>query len=393
MAENENGQEKTEQPTPKKLQDAKQKGQVPRSVDFNTTVMTIAAGSALLALGPGILSDVSSNFSKSFVLGKSQLFDSSAMLAMFESIVLSTLASVAPFLLLMLLVAIIAPGVLGGWVFTFENLAPKFSKLDPFKGIARIFSIKGLMELIKSLLKVIVVGSIAYLLFNQLFEQFLSMAFKPLVPSMVDVAGAMVWSLIAMACGMVLIAAIDAPFQVWQYRKQLRMTRQEVKDEMRDTDGKPEVKAKIRNLQQQMANARMMDEVPSADVVITNPTHFSVALRYDQETMHAPVLIAKGTGLIALRIREIARENSIEIVESPPLARALFASTDLNQEIPSPLYVAVAQVLGFVFQLRLAQKNGTTKPKRPRPEVPDDFLAAYDIRVDDEGNVEESDDI
>lgn len=385
MAENENGSEKTEEPTPKKLRDTKEKGQVPRSVDFNTTVLTIFAGGALMLMGPGILSDVAQNLRDNFSIDKQQLFDPLFLLASLQATVMNTLFALTPFMLLMFAAAVCAPIILGGWVFTLKNLQPKLSKLNPLKGIARIFSVKGLVELIKSLLKVAIVGAIGLVLFMQFFDRFLALVSNPLEPAIVEVSSLLLWSLIAMACGMVFIAAIDVPFQIWQHRKELRMTLQEVKDEQRQTEGKPEVKARIRQLQQRMANARMMDEVPTADVVITNPTHFSVALRYDQSHMRAPLLVAKGTGLVALRIREIAKQNDIAVVEAPPLARALFASTDLNREIPSPLYLAVAQVLGFVFQLRVARKRGTPRPKKPMPDVPADFLDAYNISPGETG--------
>ena len=382
MAENENGQEQTEQPTPKKLRDAKQKGQAPRSVDFNTTVLTIFASVGFLLMGPGILAELSNNIRNNFTIDRQQLFDPAILLASFKMPMLNALVGLGPFWLMMFGAAILAPVVLGGWVFTVENLAPKMEKINPIKGVGKMFSIKSLMELIKSVLKVSVIGGIGAILYMQLRDQFISLSSNPFHSAIVEAANLLVWSLIALACGLVLIAAIDVPFQIWHHKKQLRMTRQEIKDELRDTEGKPEVKAKIRSLQQQMASARMMDEIPNADVVITNPTHFSVALRYDQSSMRAPILVAKGTGLIALRIREIASDNDVTIVESASLARALFVSTDLNGEVPSPLYLAVAQVLGFVFQLRLSQKNGTPAPKKPRPDVPDEFMRAYNFDAD-----------
>ncbi|MEM7206997.1 MAG: flagellar biosynthesis protein FlhB [Pseudomonadota bacterium] len=386
MAENENGQEQTEEPTPKRLRDAKQKGQVPRSVDFNATLMTIFASLGLLVLGPGLLNKLSTNFRENFVFDKEQVFESAFLIVQLQNTITDTLWALAPFMVLMFFVAVVAPALMGGWIFSGNNLVPKLEKLNPIKGMARIFSVKGLMELLKSLLKVSVVGVIGLILFTQLFDNFMGFTLNPLEPAISEASSLLVWSLIAMACGMILIAAIDVPFQIWQHKKQLRMTRQEVKDELRETEGKPEVKSRIRTLQQQMANARMMDEVPKADVVITNPTHFSVALRYDQTRMRAPILVAKGTGLIALRIREIASDNGVEIVEAPPLARALYASTDLNQEIPSPLYVAVAQVLGFVFQLRMAREQGAPPPRKPDASVPDEFLASHNIET--EGDAE-----
>ena len=345
MAENENGQEQTEQPTPKKLRDAKQKGQTPRSIDFNTTVLTILAGVGLLLMGPGMLDELSINLRDNFTIDRQQMLDPATLLVNLKMSVLSILVGIGPFWLMMFVTALLTPMVLGGWVFTFENVAPKLGKLNPIKGIGKMFSVKSLMELIKSLLKVSVLGGIGFVLYMHLRERFMSLSSHPFHSAIVEAADMLVWSLIALACGMVLIAAIDVPFQIWQHHKQLRMTRQEIKDELRDTEGKPEVKAKIRSLQQRFATSRMMDEVPNADVVITNPTHFSVALRYDQSSMRAPILVAKGTGLIALRIREIASDNDVTIVESAPLARALFSSTDLNGEIPSPLYLAAMQYL------------------------------------------------
>ena len=171
-----------------------------------------------------------------------------------------------------------------------------------------------------------------------------------------------------------IIAAIDVPFQIWDHKKQMRMTMQEVKDEMKDTEGKPEVKGRIRQMQRQLAEARMMDAVPDADVVVTNPTHFAVALKYDPENMKAPLVLAKGADFVAVNIRRVASANDILLIETPPLARALYHCTEVGQEIPNGLYVAVAQVLAYVFQLRDVQKNGGEKPTRPEPKVPEEYI-------------------
>ena len=224
--------------------------------------------------------------------------------------------------------------------------------------------------------KFLVVAAVSAVLLWHLWDRLLVLRSAPLNDGLGAAGEMFVWAFIALSCGLVVIAAVDVPFQVWQHSKQLRMTRQEIRDEMKDTEGKPEVKGRIRSLQQQMAQARMMEEVPKADVVITNPTHVAVALRYDERRMKAPIVVAKGVDLIAARIREIATEHEVTLVEAPLLARALNASTALRQEIPAALYLAVAQILAFVFQLKLAKRYRRKTPSAPDPEVPQAFLDA-----------------
>ena len=374
MAENENGQEKTEQPTAKRLQDAREKGQAPRSKDLNATAIMLLGAFGLILMGPDLIQGLMEIFKKGLLLEREALMDKHHVLIFLAQVLLDALWLLMPFLALMLFAALSAPLILGGWIFSTKALVPDIKKLDPVAGFKRIFSLKGLVELLKALGKFLIVGGIAAILFYFLSDEFLALGAVSVFAGFEAAGWYIFGSFIALSLGMVIIAAVDVPFQVWQHRKQLRMSRQEVKQELRDTEGKPEVKSKIRSLQQQLAQARMMDNVPDADIVITNPTHYSVALKYEQNAMKAPVVVAKGVDLIALRIRELAAEHGVAVISSPQLSRALYASTELQKEIPSPLYLAVAQIMAFVYQLKTARARGEAKPKAPRPDIPEDFL-------------------
>jgi len=229
------------------------------------------------------------------------------------------------------------------------------------------------MELIKAMAKFFLVAAVALVVIYTNMDAYLQLGNMPMKAALVKAGELLTWAFLLVTIALMIISAIDVPFQIWDHKKQMKMTLQEVKDEMKDTEGKPEVKAKIRQTQREMAEARMMDAVPDADVVITNPTHFAVALKYDPENMRAPLVLAKGADLVAANIRRVASANEILLLETPPLARALYHCTEIGQEIPHGLYVAVAQVLAYVFQLREVQKNGGEKPTRPEPEIPQAF--------------------
>lgn len=242
--------------------------------------------------------------------------------------------------------------------------------MDPIKGLGRMFSMRSLIELVKAIAKVGLVLSVAILILNLRTEDLLSIAEEPVVPAMAHVVWTMAWSFFLLACATIIIAIIDVPFQIYDHQKKLRMTKQEVKDEYKDTEGKPEVKGKIRQLQREMAQRRMMQDVPTADVVITNPTHYAVALKYDQMSMGAPVVVAKGADEMAFKIMEVARANKVEILRTPPLTRAVYHNSDIGQEIPDGLYMAIAQVLAYVFQLRQFRKGRGDKPGMPDFPIP-----------------------
>lgn len=368
MAEQDNSQERTEQPTPKRLDDARKKGQVPRSRELSMMLVMLIGATALLMLGSRFASEFSTVMRRGFGFDHGLIGREDAMLAYFAEQIMTAIYMLAPLLVILLITAVMAPALIGGWNFSFQALQPKLERLDPIKGLKRVFGPKGLMELAKTLGKFLVVGTAAAILIYTLSGRFARLALLDSVPAMAEATAMAGFALIVLSAALILIAAIDVPFQLYQHTKQLRMTRQEVRDEMKQTEGKPEVKSKIRQLQHEIANRRMMEAVPTADVVVTNPTHFAVALRYDAGRMAAPVVVAKGTDLIASRIREIAEEARVPRLEAPPLARALYYSTELGQAIPAGLYVAVAEVLSWVYQIK-RQSSRASPPKPPRVSV------------------------
>ncbi|MCF6781933.1 flagellar biosynthesis protein FlhB [Stutzerimonas stutzeri] len=364
MAENENGAEKSEEPTAKRLRESREKGQLARSRELNTVAVTLGGIGGLLASGAGLAGSLMMMMQGSFDLSRETLLDESSMVRLLTSSGMLALEAIMPLLVVLLIVSIVGPVSLGGWLFSAKAMAPKFSRMNPGAGLKRMFSAKALVELLKALGKFLVVLTVALLVLNAYQDDLLSIAKQPLelaIAHSVEIVG---WCALWMACGLILIAAVDVPFQLWDNKKKLMMTKQEVKDEYKDSEGKPEVKSRIRQLQREAAQRRMMQAVPEADVVITNPTHFAVALKYDGGKGGAPLLVAKGSDFTALKIREIAQEHQVTVLESPALARAVYYSTELDQEIPAGLYLAVAQVLAYVYQLRQYRAG---KGKRPEP--------------------------
>ena len=257
-------------------------------------------------------------------------------------------------------------------------MAPKFSRMNPAAGLKRMFSAKALVELLKALAKFFIVLIVALLVLQSDIDDLLRIAQEPLEQAVIHSLQVVAWSALWMACGLILIAAVDVPVQLWESHKKLLMTKQEVRDEHKDQEGRPEVKQRIRQLQREMSQRRMMAAIPDADVIITNPTHYAVALKYDPEKGGAPMLLAKGSDFLALKIREIGAKHTILLLESPALARSIYYSTELDQEIPAGLYLAVAQVLAYVYQIRQYQAG---KGKRPDPL--DDLPIPPDLRRDE----------
>ena len=374
MAESDSGQERTEEPTGKRLQESRDKGQVARSRELNTLAVVMVAAVGLLTLGPAMVQKLMNIMSFNFSVEREALYSNDSMgLHLFASVG-EGLQVLGPLFFLLLVASIVGPVLLGGWLFSIKSLAPKFERMNPLAGLKRMFSLKALIELLKALGKFLVVLGAALLVLHLRTEDLLSMGQESLQSAIVHCAWVLASSLIILSSSLILIAAVDVPFQLWDHKQKLRMTKQEVKDEFKDSEGKPEVKGRIRQLQREMAERRMMDKVPQADVVITNPTHFAVALKYDPLATGAPVLLAKGADLVAQRIREVASENQIVVLESAPLARAVFYSTELDREIPAGLYLAVAQVLAYVFQLRQFRAGQGKRPgPMPEPPIPDDL--------------------
>jgi flagellar biosynthetic protein FlhB len=375
MAEegNDDSQEKTEEPTPRRIQKAKEEGQVARSKELNTAALLIAGTGGLLIFGAGIGEAMVEVMKHSFDIPREVIFDEHQMGLYLMDAAGEAMVSLLPLMVLLFIAAFAGSIALGGWLLSGKAVAPKFSRMDPLKGLKRMFSLKALVELTKAVAKVSVVLFFAVILLQIQTEELLSIGAQPTIPAMVHAADILGWSFFFLSCTMILIALVDVPFQIYDHTKNLKMTKQEVKDEYKDTEGKPEVKGKVRQLQREIAQRRMMQDVPQADVVITNPTHYSIALRYKPEEDAAPLVLAKGVDEVAIKIREIARANDIEMVEAPPLARSIYYNAKIGEEVPSGLYVAVAQVLAYVFQLKQFRQRRRARPNMPDLPIPDDL--------------------
>jgi len=369
----ETSQEKTEDPTPKRLQDAKKKGQVPRSREMSAMFVMLAGALFLLSFGGQMIGNVADLLRNGLSYDREAVMHTEHLDMYFRLAVVEGVKIVLPIMVVLFVAAAAAPTLIGGWSFSLDAIRPKASKMNPLSGFKRIFGVKALIELIKAIGKFGTVAAVAALLFWTLRGRFLSLGDVPLPRGLFEAGNLAALCFLAFSASLILIAAIDIPYQIWDNQKKLRMTKQEVKDEFKETEGKPEVKRKIRETQQEMSRRRMMEAVPKADVVVTNPTHFAVALRYDPIRSGAPRVVAKGVDRVALRIREIAEENEVPILEAPPLARALHATTELGDEIPARLYRSVAEVLSWVFQLRRQRSRGGPKPRTPDPDVDEDL--------------------
>ncbi|MFJ1339177.1 flagellar biosynthesis protein FlhB [Pseudomonas caricapapayae] len=369
MAESESGQDKTEDPTDKRKKDAREKGEIARSKELNTVAVTLAGAGALLAFGGGMAQALMELMRSNFILSREVIIDERFMGVFLMAAGKSALLTVQPVLLVLLVASIIGPVALGGFLFSGSLLQPKFSRMNPLSGIKRMFSINALSELLKAFAKFLMILIVALVVLSADRDDLLAIANEPLEQAIIHCLQVVGWSALWMAAGLLLIAAADVPIQLWQTHKKMLMTKQEVRDEYKDSEGKPEVKQRIRQLQREASQRRMMAAIPEADVIITNPTHYAVALKYDPEKGGAPLLLAKGADFIALKIREIANEHKIQVLESPALARSIYYSTELEEEIPAGLYLAVAQVLAYVFQIR-QYRAGKGKPPEPLKDLP-----------------------
>jgi len=373
MAED-SGQDKSEEPTEKRLTDARKKGQIPRSKELNTFMALMTAAIMLLFVGDSIAKGLARLMQQQFSLSREIIFDPASPVIFFEQVLLDGLLLIVPLVIPLVLVALVTPMMMGGWNFTMESMAPKFSKMNPFSGLKRMFGVQGVVELLKAIVKIGLVFFVAGTLFRSYFDQFMGLSSLPLNSAVAKAVDIIMFGFLILSSTLILVVAIDVPYQLWNTKRQLKMTKQEVKDESKEQEGNPEVKGQIRRKQMEMSQQRMMDDVPKADVIVTNPSHYAVALKYDPMGTGAPIVVAKGVDLIAAQIRNIAMGVDIPLVAAPPLARALFYSTEKGDEIPQGLFLAVAQVLAYVFQLKAATENRTEKPILPRNlKVPDEF--------------------
>ena len=361
MAESDSG-EKTEEPTAKKLSDARKKGQIARSKDLGTMFVLVGSAFAMMVMGNALVNAMSTTMKRMFSISRKEAMDVHALVNVISSGIGHVVFPMLAIFFIILIAAFIGNTMLGGMAFSWEAMAPKASRLSPLAGFKRMFGVQAAVELLKSILKFFVVFIVAFLLLNGLFDQILGLSLEAIPLNFDHAVNMLLWMFLALALSIGIIVAIDAPYQVWNHTRQLKMTKQEIKDEFKSTEGNPEIKGRIKQTQYEMSQRRMMGEVPNSDVVITNPTHYSIALKYDPNVGGAPRLVAKGIDEMAIHIRTIAKEHNVEIIQSPALARSLYYTAEVDQDIPEELYAAVAQVLAFIFQLNEHRKGRAKKP-------------------------------
>jgi flagellar biosynthetic protein FlhB len=372
MAESEQ-EERTEPPSQRRLDQARERGQVPRSRELGNFATMIGGSATLIAMGGWGAGQLGGLMRSLLSVTPAQLADPQSMLDALGLAARLTVQTLLPVFGVVTVLVVGAAIALGGWNLSLEPMVPDFSRMNPLEGLKRLFGLQGAGELGKALLKVIVVGGVCTGVATHLFGDVMSIGHMAPRAAIGRGASLMSWAFLLLCASLAVVALVDVPLQLFQYHRGLRMTRQELRDESKESDGNPETKRRIRQAQQMIARRRMMQKVPSADVVIVNPTHFAVALKYDPAKMRAPRVLAKGVDLVALNIRRVAAEHHIAVFEAPKLARALHRSTDLDQEIPAGLYLAVAQVLSYVFRIRTLNPTAAARLARPDPAVGGEF--------------------
>jgi len=368
MAAEDSDLERTEEPTSRRLEKAREEGQVARSQELPTAAVVIASLSFFLLFGGWMLQEIIALFRSGFVLDPRTLDTPQLMMTQFARFTFDGFVILIPIFILTMIVGVVSNIALGGFNFSWKALAPKASKINPIEGIKKKFSMNSVVELLKAVGKFTIVTAALYLVLDAFMLDFMSLSAMPFEPAMGKAAELLAYTALLASTGLLLIAFVDVPYQAYQFHERMKMTKQEVKDEMKDVEGNPQIKSQIRKRQMEMAANRMMQKVKDADVVVTNPEHFSVALSYDPNGEGAPVVLAMGTDHLAFRIREEAKLHGIEIFEAPPLARALYFTSELDHPIHQDLYYSVAQVIAYVFSLRGARPGQTRE--RPVPKVP-----------------------
>jgi len=371
--------EKTESATPKRLSEARSKGQIPRSRELGMFSVVLGGGATLILMSPTLMQSLMHLVEKGLTFDRTQAFDPTQLASLLFHFSLTSLVTFFPFLLSIFIIALLSPVLIGGWSFSWDALSPNFSRLNPLSGLVRMVSAEGVAELVKALLKTFLIGGVGLWLIWKEKEPLLGLMNEPMRSGIFHTGNLLRVTFYDLIWGLVVIVALDVPFQLWSYYKRLRMTKEEVKQEAKEAEGDPQIKARIRAMQREAARKRMMTEVPKANVVVRNPTHFAVALRYEENSQRAPVVVAKGANLIAERICEIATESKVPILRIPPLARSLYTHTEVGEEIPAGLFNAVAQILAYVYQLKVYFDDTTntyTRPELPkRVDIPPEFAA------------------
>jgi flagellar biosynthetic protein FlhB len=358
--------ERSEPASQRRIEQAREKGQIARSRELSTFAVLMASGGALMAMGPQLMDGLMALMRNGLTVERAVAFDPLLMLVRLQQESWNILVVFFPYMLVVVVAALAAPLALGGWLFSLEALDPDFSRLNPLNGIGRMFSWNSLAELAKATLKSLLIGGVAAWVIWHNKDAMFALMFEPLNQGIAHTGRLVGLTFMSVAGSTILLVAIDVPLQLWQHSSKLKMTKEELRQEYKETEGSPEVKGRIRQLQREAARKRMMAEVPKADVIVTNPTHYAVALRYQGDSMRAPKVVAKGAALLAQRIRDLGEENHVPILRAPPLARALYHHAELDEEIPATLYTAVAEVLAYVYQLRKHGVGAGAMPEAPR---------------------------
>lgn len=366
--------EKTEPASARRLEKAREEGQVPQSRELGAFLILMVAAGAIWMMGGWLAQRTAAMFRRGLTLDEKLIREPDQMLVRFADLSLDVLITYSPLLLALMVAAVASPFVLNAFNYSPKALVPNLSRLDPLKGLQRLFSWNGLAELAKAIAKAVLLGGMAcWVIWSERNDLIMLLA-QPIEVGLASAGHLVAFSFLAIVSVMVVIVAVDVPFQLWHYHHKLKMTRDEMKQEAKEMEGDPHVKGRIRSLQREAARRRMMAAVPQADIIVTNPTHFAVALAY-KGGMGAPSVVAKGTGEIARRIREIGAENGVPLLEAPPLARALYRHVDLDREIPGTLYAAVAEALAWVYQLANWHQSGGQYPVPPQNlQVPPELV-------------------
>lgn len=366
--------EKTEDASPRRIEKAREDGDVPRSRELATFTVLMTAGACLWAFGGMLVQTLGSALKSGLTLDREQIYNPGILLERVFNDIVTVMLACLPIAGAIMVIALVSPILIGGWLFSTKAFMPNLMKLNPIKGIGNMFSKNSLVELVKAVAKTVVVGIVAYLVISSQKEAMLGLALEPLNESSAHTMGMIARSFLFIVGALGVIALIDGPYQIWHWNNKLKMTRQEMIQESKESDGNPQIKGKIRQMQREMARGRMMQNVPTADVIVTNPTHYAVALKYADGERGAPRVVAKGIDEVAAKIREMGAEHNVALLEAPPLARALYKHVDIDQEIPEQLYSAVAEVLAYVYQLRAYKKGDADYPDRPKKlKVPDEL--------------------
>ncbi|MBM27481.1 MAG: flagellar biosynthesis protein FlhB [Halieaceae bacterium] len=376
------GQEKTEEPTARRLSKAREEGQIARSTEITIAASVISVAIYIYLFGSSLLGNVANIFAQGLVFDSLAVLEPQVAAGRLGDAMIEALLSILPIMILTGVVVLACSGLIGGYNFSWKSLQPKASKFNPISGFKRMFGLQALVNLGKSIAKFLLVGGVTYFLIDASITEFAEISLMALEPGLTASASILTTAFLVASSTLIVIALIDAPYQVYQHNQKMKMTLKEVKDERKDTEGSPEVKQRIRQKQREVSAARMLEAISEADVVITNPEHFAVALSYDPSSEDPPKVVAKGADLIAEKIRERAAEEGVPLFQSPVLARALFFTTELEGFIPEPLFEAVAQVIAYIFNINSINQSNISHA-RPVPRVPDEMIFDSDGRQSD----------